>query len=180
MAMLKEELGRITTEFLNRRVRVVTLKSVPETNLVGMVVGPFGEGETLDLEYWIAEKLEDEGLAKIGDENSLTIEHIEKIGWMQSVQKNKKLVLLPPNFYQLTKRLVERLSRKASLADLKIYEKTFKVFQEIISMRRSTIVTFVLTGGKPENLAEEEEILYERAAELLQRWRDNLQGEEKV
>ena len=58
-------LRRFDVEFSNTLVRVIALRNSPEIVLVGLIVGPFREGEIYNLYYWIAENLEKEGIIKI-------------------------------------------------------------------------------------------------------------------
>lgn len=155
-------LRRFDVEFLNTPVRVTALRNSPEIVLVGLIVGPFREGEIYNLYYWIAEKLEKEGIIKIGEENVLTLEQLEKLRWLQSTQKGGVLLPLPPMFYFMAKRLVIRLSKSSESLDVQRGERATKALQDLVSLRMAIIVRGALSGivKPPANQTSEEESLY--------------------
>jgi hypothetical protein len=159
-------------EFAHRSVRVVALKTVPEIKLVGVAVGPFEEGEAYSLPYWIAEELEKLETIKIGEENLLSVEQIERLRWLQSTQKSK-LLALPPDFYPMAKRLVEKLSEKTDAAGMKAHERARHTLQDIVDMRTAVLVglAVAMLEIKPENFTPEEDAIYEHLREFMKQWK---------
>jgi hypothetical protein len=155
-------LRRFDVEFLNTLVRVIALRNSPEIVLVGLIVGPFREGEIYNLYYWIAENLEKEGILKIGEEKVLTLEQLEKLRFLQSTQKGGALLPLPSMFYPMAKRLVIRLSESTEPTNIRKGERAAKSIQDLVNLRLAIIVRGALSGlAKPAaNQTPEEESLY--------------------
>jgi len=155
-------LRRFDVEFLNTPVRAIALKNSPEIVLVGLIVGPFREGESYNLYYWIAENLEKEGIIKIGEENVLALEQLEKLRWLQSTQKGGALLLLPSMFYSMAKRLVIHLSESSEPINIQRGERATKALQDLVNLRMAIIVRGALSGlaKPPANQTPEEESLY--------------------
>lgn len=153
---------RFDYEFLNTAVRVIALRDFPETPLAGLVVGPFKEGETYMVYYWVAEGLEKEGVVKIGEESVLTLEQLERLRWLQSTQGANALLPLPTHFYQMAKRLVAKLLDSEDPAKAQAGERAARALQDLANLRTAIIVRRALSefAKPPANQTPEEETLY--------------------
>ena len=177
-----QELRDLQFAFLNTKVRVVALKEVPEIQLVGFTVGPFTTGEEYEIYYWVAEELEKEGMVKICEEAVLTVEQVEKLRLIQSIQKGLKLISLPTNFYCMARRLLTRLRSDQTLEGLKKYERAKRALDDLISMRLAILVQLALLDlpKPPEELDEAEKVLYLKIRELNIQWKKAiLEGEKQ-
>jgi len=171
-----ESIKKHEVEFANKMVRTVALKTAPEMRLVGYSVGPFEEGQTCELPLWIAEELEKIDVVKIGEENVMNVEQLEKLRWLQSTQKGSKLLALPPDFYPMVKHLIRRLSEKVDLAELKNYERALHSFEDLVDVRGAIIVGLAMAGSEelPENLTVEEKEAYEQLRNFIRSWKQQL------
>lgn len=181
-------IGNLDFNFENSIVKIVANRNCPEIKLAGLNVGPFEEGNEYEVRYWIAQKLEKAGVARLREEERLDATKLYKIQWTERVQTAGQVSKLPENFYPKLRRYLRELKQHTIKAPEKLneYEKTKPITQDIVNSRLKKIVSFASAPAQIEqmlkNFTIEERFLYEQLHRLIEEWRTQIleyKGEEE-
>lgn len=171
-------------KFENSPVKMVANRSCPEIELVGMKVGPFDEGREYEVQFWVAQELENAGIARIREEELLDAVKLHKVHWKERVQPVKRVSSLPEEFYPRLRRYLADLKGEAkrSAEKMREYEKAVRLAHDIVNCRLKKVVSLSSSPAQTDqflqNLAREERVLYDRLYEIVSDWKSSiLKGE---
>lgn len=161
----------------NTPVTVIALGNQPKINLVGVEVGPFGEGNEYSVKFWIAKELEKSGAIRLTDEETLDASRLYKIQWTERIQPASEISSLPETFYPRLRHLLAGLKRSSrnNLEKMKQHETTKRLSQDIVTCRLKKIISLASASGSIEqvlrNLTAEERKLYEELRSIISDWK---------
>ncbi|MDH7563413.1 MAG: DNA replication complex GINS family protein [Candidatus Bathyarchaeota archaeon] len=171
---------RLDFEFLNSIVKVVANRNHPEIKLAGVTIGPFEEGNEYETYYWIAKELEKSGIARVGEDESLSPTKISKIQWTERVQTAGQVSKVPENFYPKLRRYLSELKRDIVKAPEKMleFEKAKNLARDVVNTRVRKIVAIASAPAQTEqafkNFTLEERFLYDQLHQLISEWRTEI------
>jgi DNA-directed RNA polymerase beta' subunit len=166
--------------FENSLAKILANRNCPETQLAGLKVGPFEEGNEYEIQYWIARELVKSGIARFREEAMLDAAKLYKIQWKERVQTTRQISKLPEDFYPKLRRYLEELKEEITKKPEKMreYEKVRQLTQDIINSRLKKIVSLASAPAQTEqilkNFTSEERFLYEEIYELISEWRTQI------
>jgi len=100
--------------FENSLFKVVADRNFPETDLVGIKVGPFKEGKEYEVQFWIAEELEKAGIVHFREEDMLDSAKLYKIHWKERIQSVRSVATLPEDFYPKLRRYLLKVKKEGT------------------------------------------------------------------
>jgi hypothetical protein len=170
----------IEREFENSKVKVVVVRDSHELDFGDRKIGPFKNGEEIEVSEWIAEILVDQSIAEFRDQDILDLATLSKIHWKETIPTSRQLPHLNPNFYCELRRLIKRLSKdsKIDATKLKNYEKAVSLSKDIINCRLRKIASLAASPGTAhdviQGMAREEKTLYKTLSSILADWNKRL------
>lgn len=172
--------------FENEPIKVIANADLPEIRLVGLVVGPFEEGNSYEIPFWVARKLEKQGIVRFRDEDLLDSAKLYKIQWKERLQTAGQLSEFPRDFYPKIRRYLSELKKEAvkSPEKMREYEKAKYLAVDIINLRLRKIVSLASTPVHAahvlKNVTDEERFLYERISKIIEEWKNQLLTHENM
>jgi len=172
--------------FENGPIKVIANADLPEIRLVGLVVGPFEEGNSYEIPFWVARKLEKQGIIRFRDEDLLDSAKLYKIQWKERLQTAVQLSEFPGDFYPKIRRYLSELKKEAvkSPEKMREYEKAKYLAVDIINLRLRKIVSLASTPVHAahvlKNVTDEERFLYERISKIIEEWKKQLLTHENL
>ena len=170
----------VDREFENSKVRVVVSRDSYELEFGSKKIGPFRNGEEIEVLEWIAEVLVDHGIARVRDQEKLDLTSLSKIHWKETIPTSRQLPALDPNFYCELRRLIKRLSRgsRTDASKLKDYEKAVSLARDIVNCRLRKIASLAaspaISGDVIQGMAKEEKVLYSTISSIMADWNQRL------
>lgn len=181
--MQAKSLARISDfdfDFENSPTRIIANRSLPETKLAGLNVGPFEEGNEYETYYWIALELEKSGIAHFREDENMDAVKLNKIQWTERVQATGQVSKLPEDFYPRLRRYLSELERNAAKVPEKVLERerARHLTRDVVNSRLRKIVSIASAPAQTEqilkNFTKEERYLYKRLYRLISEWRTNI------
>jgi len=166
--------------FENSLFKVVADRNFPETDLVGIKVGPFKEGKEYEVQFWIAEELEKAGIVHFREEDMLDSAKLYKIHWKERIQSVRSVATLPEDFYPKLRRYLLKVKKEGTRNPEKMreHDKAVRLAQDVVNCRLKKIVSLASTPTKAhrllQNLTVEERALYERLYNIINEWRNEI------
>ena len=170
------------TEFENSPSRVNFLREFPETRMGDRVLGPYRQGQEVELPFWISTHLVGMGYAKLKDEDQLTTKSLSTTHYRETLPGLRDLPKLPKSFYFKLRRLLKDL--KAQEAKDRVMgrelDKALGLARDIVGIRIRKIANLAASGEHPpeltSNLTAEEVALFERVRKQVDSWRKEILG----
>ncbi|MCD6088239.1 DNA replication complex GINS family protein [Candidatus Bathyarchaeota archaeon] len=166
--------------FENKPSRVIALRSSPKIELAGFTVGPFEEGNEYEVRRWVAERLEEEGIVRLREDEELSSSTLYPILHRERIQPLSSLSSLPEDFYPRLRRILESLKKASRLSPDKMreYEYVENLSKDIVSCRLKKIVSLASTLSQRSqlvrNLTPEETALYNELTRIINEWRSRI------
>jgi hypothetical protein len=158
-------------------VKVKILHDSPELFFSGEKLGPLREGDELELPYWAAQELADNGIANILGREPLDVPTLTKIHWRECIPSSREIPQIDNDFYYRLRRLLRRLREEAESEPSRreALEKAEGQFRDIVDCRMRKIM--YLAAAPPQvdavlqKMAAEERLLYNRLSTITHEWR---------
>jgi hypothetical protein len=173
------QLKHLDFRFENSLVKAVANKNMPEIKLAGLAVGPFEEGNEVELYFWVAEKLAAQGIVHFREDQHFGATEIYKTQWKERVQVAGQISELPEDFYPKLRRYLAEAKREATqLEKMQEHEKSKQLACDIVNSRLRKIVA--LSSGPAQadqitkRMANEERLIYEQLTRLIADWRNRI------
>ena len=166
--------------FENTTVRIVCNRNYPQIELAGLKIGPLEEGKEYELQYWIANQLEQTGIARFREEELLDTKKLDKTLWKEKVQQTRQVSHIEEDFYPRLRRFLHNQKRTANNNPDRMteYRKAIGVAHDIVNIRLRKIVYLASspeqTNQTLKDLAKEERILYDRLFTIIHQWKSKI------
>jgi hypothetical protein len=167
--------------FENSLVKAVANRNYPETELAGLTVGPFEEGNEYEIYFWVAEKLADAGVVHFREENQFGPSELYKVQWKERVQVAGQISELPEDFYPRLRRYLANLKKeiaKGQPEKIQEHEKAAQLAWDIVNSRMKKIIALSTVSGQTDQLlkkmAAEERLIYDQLGKLVTDWRTHI------
>lgn len=144
------------------KVRVRAVKDIPKIELVGRHLGPFMQGQELELEPWESEVLEAHGLVE--PIQKLTLSEMKKFLFAEG--RTAGLYQLPSNFYSI---LQEKATLLVSLKKFDELDELRHAAESLVEARLPKLLKLLPVREGPD-LPPEERFLLNRLAKTLDGW----------
>jgi hypothetical protein len=166
--------------FENTSVKIIVNRNCQEIELAGLKVGPFEEGGEYEVKYWIAQELEQAGIARFSGEERLDIKKLDKIRWKEAIQQTRQVSPLQEDFYPRLRRYLANLKRGVinNPERMQEYQKAIHLSDDIVNCRLRKIVSLASAPAQTnqilKDLATEEHILYEQLYTIINDWKNKI------
>jgi hypothetical protein len=174
----------VDTEFENSPSRINLLKEFPETRMGDRVLGPYRQGQEVELPLWIATHFVHMGYAKFRDEDQLTLNTLSTTHYKETLPGSRQIPKLSKNFYFQARRLLKELKSQESKDRAKGREldKAISLSRDIANIRVKKIASLSASGEQPteltSNLTAEELALYQNIRTAVDAWKKDILGRE--
>jgi GINS complex protein helical bundle domain len=182
MIEVKSNIEDVDREFENSKVKVVVIRDLHELEIGDRKIGPFKNGEVIEISEWISEILADQGIVKSREQDMLDLGALSKTHWKETIPTSRQLPPLNANFYCELRRLIRRLKKysKSDTSKLKDYEKAISLSKDIINCRIRKIASLAASqaagGDMIQGMAKEEKMLYTSMSSMIADWNERLLG----
>ena len=161
-------------EFENASVKLIALKKIMRTEIVGLVIEEVEERHEFTVPFWVALILIESGMAKMS-EGTLTNEEWTQIHFKERFNPGGPLAQLPKDFY-LRAYISISLAAKTVEGDPAKLEHLNRLnarFREIVESRigKVTRIAAAETSPQPSSLQMEEDALYHELDIIISEWR---------
>jgi len=174
----------VDTEFENSPVRINLLKEFPETRMGDRVLGPYRQGQEVEVSLWIATHFVHMGYAKFRDEDQLTLNTLSTTHYKETLPGSRQIPKLPKNFYFQVRRLLKDLKSQEAKdrAKGRDLDKALSLSRDIANIRVKKIASLSASGEQPteltSNLTAEELALYQNLRASIDAWKKEILGRE--
>jgi len=165
--------------FENSLVKVVSNRNTPVTELAGLTVGPFEEGNEYEIYYWVAQKLAEQGIVHFREDQRFGATELYKVQWKERVQTAGQISELPEDFYPKLRRYLADTKKEAThLEKMQEHEKGKQLACDIANSRLRKIVALssgpAQTDQLTKRMVNEERLIYEQLTRLITDWRNRI------
>jgi hypothetical protein len=168
--------------FENSLVKAVANRNYPETELAGLTVGPFEEGNEYEIYFWVAEKLAEAGIVHFREENQFGPSELYKVQWKERVQVAGQISELPEDFYPRLRRYLANLKKEIANGHpekIQEHEKSSQLAMDIVNSRLKKIIALssvpaAQTDQLLKKMAAEERLIYEQLGKIVSNWRSQI------
>ncbi len=143
------------------------IQDFPEMELVGRKIGPYREGEEVEVWPWIASVLEERGLVRFVDDFSST--DIRKR--LIREEKSSQLDDIPSYFYFAVSRKIVKLRENGRGEKADELEESV---DSLINLRIKKIADRAVSSSVPEGIPPEEKFLLNMLSYSLDIWKQSL------
>ena len=150
------------------------------------VLGPYRQGQELELPLWIASHFVQMGYAKFRDEDQLTLNTLSTTHYKETLPGSRQIPKLSKTFYFQVRRLLKELKAleakdRAKGRDL---DKALSLSRDIVNIRIKKIASLSASGEQPteltSNLTAEELALYQTLRTTVDSWKKDILGREET
>ncbi len=172
----------IDFDFENSQVRVVMTREFPENSRM-QKLSSAKVGQEVEVPYWTARELVQQGYARFREEDVLNYNSLSKIHWRETIPASRQLPALQASFYCLLRRhLAElKLSSKQDSVKLRELERSESLVRDIVNCRVRKIVSIAASPTPSDELiqglAYEERILYSILNGTIEDWKSKVLGQ---
>ena len=148
------------------------------------VLGPYRQGQEVELPLWIATHFVELGYARFRDEDQLTLNTLSTTHYKETLPGSRQIPKLSKSFYFQARRLLKDLKAleakdRAKGRDL---DKALSLSRDIVNIRIKKIASLSVSGEQPteltSNLTAEELALYQTLRNTLDSWKKDILGRE--
>ncbi len=145
------------------KIRAIVRKGVGEVEIAGRKLGPFREGEEVELEHWELRVLRRHGMAEPAQR--MGIAELRKV--LISEGKQAELSVLPEWFYHSVAGEIESLRREGKNEKANELRAALESF---IEMRLHKLVKLALSPSEAKGALPEERMLLSRLSSCVEEW----------
>jgi len=148
------------------------------------VLGPYRQGQEIELPLWIATHFVQMGYAKFRDEDQLTLNTLSTTHYKETLPGSRQMPKLSKNFYFQVRRLLKELKALEAKDRTKgrDLDKALRLSRDIVNSRIKKIASLSASGEQPteltSNLTAEELALYQALRATLDSWKKDILGRE--
>lgn len=148
------------------------------------VLGPYRQGQEVELPLWIATHFVQSGYAKFRDEDQLTLNTLSTTHYKETLPGSRQIPKLAKNFYFQVRRLIKDLKAQETKDRSKgrDFDKAISLSRDIVNIRVKKIASLSASGEQPTelttNLTAEELALYQNLRNTIESWRKDILGRE--
>lgn len=163
-------------EHQHEPVKLVALRKLIDFQIAGDNFGTIEETTEFQAPLWIAEELIQNGIARLAAEKeSLTIQALQKIQILETMQPVNRFASVPANFYPKVKRFLNGLKSNNGTDPVKLaeYQKAVDLARDIVTARVNKTLRLAASGpveNVPQNLTLEEKQLLDTLAQSVSNW----------
>jgi hypothetical protein len=173
------QIKHLDFRFENSLVKVVANRNYPATNLAGLTVGPFEEGNEYEIYFWVAEKLAEAGIVHFREENRFGATELYKVQWKERVQVAGQISELPEDFYPKLRRYLNDTKKEATqLEKMQEHEKNKQLACDIVNSRLRKLIALSAGPAQADQLTKrmtnEERLIYNQLEKLITNWRNRI------
>jgi hypothetical protein len=164
----------------NSVIRVIANRNSPEIKLGGITLDPFEEGNEYEVRNWVANELEQFGIAHRREDDRLDSAKLYKIQWKERAQTAGQIIKPSENFYPELRRYIKELKEESKYSPEKMreYERAMQLTQDIVNSRLKKIIMLATTLNQTDqvlrNFTNEEKFLYDQLTKLIHSWRSKI------
>jgi len=172
----------VDTEFENSPSIVNFLREFPETRMGDRVMGPYRQGQEVELPLWITTHLVQMGYAKFREEDQLTVRTLSTTHYKETLPDSRQLPKLSKSFYFQLRRLLKELKAQEAKDRAKGREldKAIGLARDVVNIRVRKIASLAASGEQTveltSNLTAEEVSLFERIRNQVDSWKKDILG----
>ncbi len=176
-------------EALAQEVVGLVLRSVKDEIRIGneVVIEKRGENDIIELPYYLAKVLEEEGHLQLSHEQIMKTDEIQRTYWKEVVESSTELTPISEDFYIRAALKLRQLAKESEVAVgaqrrrlLEELEKLKDNIKRISDMRlRKIMNTALYKPNAPEvmeKLSAEERVLYVMLSNIVLSWRDFIES----
>lgn len=159
-------------------------KEFPESRMGDRVLGPYREGQEVELPLWIATHFVQMGYAKFREEDQLTLNTLSTTHYKETLPGSRIVPKLPRAFYFQLRRLLRDLKAQEAKdrAKGRDYDKALALARDIVIIRIKKIASLSASGEQTSeltsNLTAEELALYQTMRNTVDSWKKDILGRE--
>ncbi len=174
----------VDTEFENSPSRINLLREFPETRIADRVLGPYRQGQDVELPLWIASHLVQTGYAKFREDDQLTLNALSTTHYKETLPGSRQIPKLPRSFYFQLRRLLKDLKAQEAKdrAKGRDLDKALSLARDIVNIRVKKVASLGASGEQSSeltsNLTVEELALYDGVRKSTEAWRKDILGRE--
>jgi hypothetical protein len=173
------QIKHLDFRFENSLVKAVANRNYPATNLAGLTVGPFEEGNEYEIYFWVAEKLAEAGIVHFREENRFGATELYKVQWKERVQVAGQISELPEDFYPKLRRYLNDTKKEATqLEKMQEHEKNKQLACDIVNSRLRKLIALSAGPAQADQLTKrmtnEERLIYNQLEKLITNWRNRI------
>lgn len=148
------------------------------------VLGPYRQGQEVELPLWIATHFVQSGYAKFREEDQLTLNTLSTTHYKETLPGSRQIPKLAKNFYFQVRRLIKDLKAQEAKDRSKgrDLDKAISLSRDIANIRVKKIASLSASGEQPTelttNLTAEELALYQNIRNTIESWRKDILGRE--
>ncbi|HET7404735.1 MAG TPA: hypothetical protein VFJ63_01310 [Candidatus Bathyarchaeia archaeon] len=148
------------------------------------VLGPYRQGQEVELPLWIATHFVQMGYAKFRDEDQLTLNTLSTTHYKETLPGSRQIPKLSKTFYFQVRRLLKDLKAQEAKDRTKgrDLDKALSLSRDIVNIRIKKIASLSASGEQPteltSNLTAEELALYQALRATLDAWTKDILGRE--
>ncbi|HEX4920837.1 MAG TPA: hypothetical protein VFV92_08865 [Candidatus Bathyarchaeia archaeon] len=148
------------------------------------VLGPYRQGQEVELPLWIATHFVQMGYAKFRDEDQLTLNTLSTTHYKETLPGSRQIPKLSKTFYFQVRRLLKDLKAHEAKDRVKArdLDKALSLSRDIVNIRIKKIASLSASGEQPTeltaNLTAEEVALYQALRATLDAWTKDILGRE--
>lgn len=143
--------------------KVEVIQDFPEVELVGRKLGPFKEGEEVEVRPWEASILEERDFVRPVRDFSLT--GIRKV--LIREEKSSRLEELPSSFYRTVSREARKLRERGEIEKAGEVE---EAVESLVNFRIQKLARMIISSVDPGEIPAEEQVLANLLAQTLSFW----------
>jgi hypothetical protein len=152
------QIKHLDFRFENSLVKAVANRNYPETQLAGLTVGPFEEGNEYEIYFWVAKKLAEAGIVHFREEDRFGATELYKVQWKERVQ--------------VAGQISEQLEK------MQEHEKSKQLACDIVNSRLRKIIALssgpIQADQLTKRMTKEERLIYDRLEKLITHWRNRI------
>ena len=149
-------------------------------------MGPYRQGQEVELPLWITTHLVQMGYAKFRDEDQLTLNTLSTTHYKETLPGSRQIPKLSKTFYFQVRRLLKELKvlEAKDRAKGRDFDKALSLSRDIVNIRIKKIASLSASGEQPteltSNLTAEELGLYQALRATLDSWKKDILGREST
>lgn len=145
-------------------------------------MGPYRQGQDVELPLWIASHLVQAGYARFREDDQLTLNALSTTHYKETLPGSRQIPKLPRSFYFQLRRLLKELKAQEAKdrAKGRDLDKALSLARDIVNIRVKKVASLGASGEQSSelttNLTAEELALYDGIRKSTDAWRKDILG----